>query len=261
MNEAAGLTFLRSRSLAALVQAEIERLILSGELAAGEKLNESKIALRLGISRGPVRDSFRTLEEMGLVRLEKNRGAFVREISADEAADIYEVRAALDEAVGRRLALRITSAQLAELHSIVDKMDHAAAQDDVDAYHPLNVLLHERMVEFAGNPKLGAIYRRLVNELTLFRRNTLAHFGAISVSNAEHRAIIDAIASGDPVATSKAMHQHIAASSERTQRALRLYFHADGPEDDGQPVHGPISEQATTGASSVQSVDAQEKSA
>lgn len=236
MDQQAALTFLRSRSLAALVQNEIERLILSGELTAGEKLNESKIALRLGISRGPVRDSFRTLEEMGLVRLEKNRGAFVREIPADEAADLYEVRAALDEAVGRRLASRNTPGQPEELRSIVDQMDVAAAQDDVDAYHPLNVQLHERLVAFAGNSKLGAIYRRLVNELTLFRRHTLAHFGAIPVSNMEHRAIIDAIASADPAAAGKAMHAHITASSERTQRALRLYFHAREPSDNGQPA-------------------------
>lgn len=224
------MTFLRSRSLPALVQNEIERLILSGELGAGEKLNESRIALRLGISRGPVRDSFRTLEEMGLVRLEKNRGAFVREVSADEVADIYEIRAALDEAVGRRLATRITGAQLQELRSIVDQMDQAARSQDLDAYHPLNIQLHERLIEFAGNPKLGAIYRRLVNELTLFRRNTLAHFGAIAISNSEHRAIIDAIAAGDPDAAGKAMHDHIVASSERTQRALRRYLHADEPD-------------------------------
>src|SRR3712207_2568017 len=98
-NETSALELLRSRSLAGLVQNEIERLILTGELVVGTKLNESAIAHRLGISRGPVRESFRTLEEMGLVRLEKNRGVFVREISADEAAELYEVRAALDQIV------------------------------------------------------------------------------------------------------------------------------------------------------------------
>ena len=226
-NETSALELLRSRSLAGLVQNEIERLILTGELVVGTKLNESAIAHRLGISRGPVRESFRTLEEMGLVRLEKNRGVFVREISADEAAELYEVRAALDQIVGRRLASRISAKQLEDLRSLVSQMDDAAKRGDVDAYHPLNVKLHECLVEFAENRKLAAIYRRLVNELTLFRRHTLAHFEAMAVSNAEHHAILDAIASGDPVAAGDAMHDHILASSERMQRALRLYFASD----------------------------------
>lgn len=222
--ETSPLELLRSRSLAALVQAEIERLILSGALVAGEKLNENAIASRLGISRGPVRESFRTLEEMGLVRLEKNRGVFVREISAEEAADLYEVRAALDRVVGRHLASHITADQLTRLRALVHQMDDAARKSDVDAYHPMNVRLHESLVDFSGNRKLAVIYRRLINELTLFRRHTLAHFETMAVSNAEHHVILDAIASGDAVAAGEAMQNHIVASGERTQRALRLYF-------------------------------------
>jgi phosphonate utilization transcriptional regulator len=218
---------LRSRSLAGLVQSEIERLILTGELGAGRKLNENDIARRLGVSRGPVRESLRTLEEMGLVRLEKNRGVFVREISAEEAAELYEVRAALDRIVGRRLAARATAEQLVHLRSFVARMDEAAKRGEVDAYHPLNVQFHECLVEFAGNRKLAAMYRRLVNELTLFRRNTMAHFETMATSNAEHHAILDAIASGDSAAAGEAMHSHILASGERTQRALRLYFESD----------------------------------
>ena len=59
-------------------QQELERMILAGELPAGSKLNEAAIAERLGVSRGPVREAFRALEESGLVELEKNRGVFVR---------------------------------------------------------------------------------------------------------------------------------------------------------------------------------------
>ncbi len=86
-------------------------MILAGELAPGAKLNEAWLSERLGVSRGPVREAFRVLEESGLVRLEKNRGVFVREIPHEEAAEIYELRAVLDEFVGRRLAESITPAQ------------------------------------------------------------------------------------------------------------------------------------------------------
>ena len=79
-------------------------MILAGDLAAGAKLNEAEHRRSmLGVSRGPVREAFRALEESGLVRLEKNRGVFVRQISVEEADEIYELRAVLDEFVGRRV--------------------------------------------------------------------------------------------------------------------------------------------------------------
>jgi DNA-binding GntR family transcriptional regulator len=64
----------------------------------------------MGVSRGPVREAFRMLEEAGLVRTEKNRGVFVRDIPIDEAVEIFDLRAAMDELVGRRLAENITPA-------------------------------------------------------------------------------------------------------------------------------------------------------
>src|ERR1700675_1394594 len=143
---AATIALVQSNSLPMLVQKELERMILAGELAARAQLNEAAVAERLGVSRGPVREAFRALEESGLVRLEKNRGVFVRQISIEEADEIYEVRAALDEWVGRRLARNATAEQIKVLRSIVDRMDRAAAQDDVDAYYPLNLEFHDRLV-------------------------------------------------------------------------------------------------------------------
>src|SRR2546426_10447260 len=106
---------LQSHSLTTLVQQEIARLIETGELSAGDKLNEWSVAERLGVSRGPVREAFRALAETGLLRMEKNRGVFVRQVSIKEADEIYEVRAALDQLVGRRLAEIIRPEQFKEL--------------------------------------------------------------------------------------------------------------------------------------------------
>src|SRR6202521_777813 len=161
---AATIALVRSNSLPMLVQKELERMILAGDLAAGAKLNEAAVAELLGVSRGPVREAFRALEESGLVRLEKNRGVFVRQISIEEADQIYEVRAALDEWVGRRLAQTASADQLKELKAIVERMDRAAAKNDLDTYYALNLAFHDRLVEYAGNAKLLAVYRRLVNE-------------------------------------------------------------------------------------------------
>jgi DNA-binding GntR family transcriptional regulator len=112
----------QSSSLPMLVQKELERMILAGDLPAGSKLNEATVADLLGVSRGPVREAFRALEESGLVRLEKNRGVYVRQISVDEADEIYELRAVLDEFVGRRVAKLSTPAIVRELHARVDQM-------------------------------------------------------------------------------------------------------------------------------------------
>ncbi len=104
------LRVLREESLNTLVRQEIERRIVSGTLAAGEKLNEMDFSSALGVSRGPVREAFRALEQAGLVRTEKNRGVFVREISLEEADQIYEVRAALEAMIGQLAAQRRTPA-------------------------------------------------------------------------------------------------------------------------------------------------------
>ena len=127
----ATIALVQSSSLPMLVQRELERMILAGDLAVGAKLNEASLADLLGVSRGPVREAFRALEESGLVRLEKNRGVFVRQISVAEANEIYEVRAALDEWTGRKLARTATAEHVRELRAFVERMDRAAAKDDV----------------------------------------------------------------------------------------------------------------------------------
>src|SRR6266511_6491762 len=93
------IALVQANSLPMLVQKELERMILAGDVRVGAKLNEAAIAELLGVSRGPVREAFRALEESGLVRLEKNRGVYVRQISVDEADEIYELRAVLE--IGR----------------------------------------------------------------------------------------------------------------------------------------------------------------
>ena len=213
------IALVQSSSLPMLVQQELERIILAGELPSGSKLNEAAIAARLGVSRGPVREAFRALEESGLVRLEKNRGVFVRRIPVEEADEIYELRAVLDEFVGRRLAQTATREHVRELTTRVDRMEKAAAKGDVDAYLAANVDFHDRMVELAGNAKLLGMYRRLVNELHLFRHATLAQGGALPVSTREHRDIVNRIAAGVPAAAGRALYEHVMASRERMHRA------------------------------------------
>ena len=215
----ATIALVQASSLPMLVQKELERMILAGDLAVGAKLNEAAIAKLLGVSRGPVREAFRALEESGLVHLEKNRGVFVRQIGIEEADEIYEVRAALDEWVGRRLAQTATAAHVKEIKAIVERMDRAAAKNDLDAWHVLNLEFHDRLVEYAGNAKLLAVYRRLVNELKLFRRQTLAQRGSLPVFTREHRDIVAKIAARNAAAAGKALYDHEMSSRARMHRS------------------------------------------
>ncbi len=209
------IAILQSHSLTMLVQRELERMVLAGELVAGEKLNEPVLAERLGVSRGPVREALRALAETGLVRLEKNRGVFVREISVAEADEIYELRATLDQMAGRKLARTITPEQLGELRAVVKRMQDAAIRDDHEGYHLANLRFHDAVVEFAGNAKLLQMYRRLVNELSLYRRHTLAQRDRLPTSTQEHKRILDGIASGDPDLAGRRLYDHAMASRAR----------------------------------------------
>lgn len=210
------IALLQTSSLTTVVQQEIERAILQGEYAPGSKLIEAALAEKMGVSRGPVREAFRMLEEAGLVRNEKNRGVFVRDIPIAEAVEIFDLRAVMDQLVGRKLAQGITPLQQKELKGLVDSMEKAVKAKDAHNYHLLNLRFHDRLVEMAGNSKLTAIYRKLIKELSLFRRLNLADGWLLPVSVNEHRQIIKAIASGDQDAAGRALFDHAMDSKKRT---------------------------------------------
>jgi phosphonate utilization transcriptional regulator len=210
------IALLQNSSLSVVVQQEIERAILSGEYLPGAKLNEAALADRLGVSRGPIREAFLMLDEAGLVRTEKNRGVFVRNIPIDEALEIFDLRAAMDEWVGKRLAASITPDQLQEIKALVADMETAVDAQDAHQYHVLNLKFHDLMVEITGNRKLTDTYRKLIKELSLFRRQNLTDTVLMKTFLAEHKLIVKAIASGDAAAAGRAMVDHVMQSRQRT---------------------------------------------
>jgi phosphonate utilization transcriptional regulator len=218
---AAAIELLRENSLAMLAQRELERRIVSGELAVGTKLNEVDIANALGVSRGPVREAFRALDQAGLVRVEKNRGVFVRQLSLEEASEVYEVRAALEGLIGRLAAQRIDADELEQLRAIVKKMAALDKSRKAEAYFALNLEFHELVARAARNQSLLTHYRRVVNELDLYRRETLTRSSdVIPVSTREHEAIVSALAKGDEKAAERLLVEHVLHSRERLHGAL-----------------------------------------
>lgn len=209
------LALVQSASLTRLLAEAVEKMILSGEIKPGGKLNEMAIAERFGVSRGPLREAFRMLEESGLVRQEKNRGAFVREVDIGEAAAIYEVRAGLDATAGRLLAGKITPAQVERLRQYGDDMQRAALSNDVDAFHRLNLAFHDQVVAMTGNVCLIDVYHRLVKQLALFRRRNLLAPRAIPNFADEHSAIVDSLARGDGALAAELLYRHAEGGRRR----------------------------------------------
>lgn len=222
------LALVQSTSLTRLVAESIEELVLAGEWPPGHKLNEIALAQRFGISRGPLREAFRLLEESGLIRQEKNRGAHVREIKLSEAADLYDVRAGLDATAGRLLAPRITPEQVRTLRDMTEAM-RSVPPDAVDRFHELNLGFHDCIVSMAGNPVLSEQYHRLTKLLALFRRRNLLAPMAIPHFAEEHSAIVDLLERRDGPGVAEALFAHAQGGRQRMLR--------DG-ELAGAPHHG-----------------------
>src|ERR1700761_8638869 len=129
------LDILRTRSLASLAAQEIERLILSGELKAGERLNELALAARLGVSRGPVREAMRGLEGAGLVVTVVNQGSYVRKVSAEEAYELYDLRIAITGHACAHLARHGTAEQVEALRGLIGQMAAAEAKGNAAIYY------------------------------------------------------------------------------------------------------------------------------
>ncbi len=211
----AAIILVRTTSLSSLVEAEVMRLILAGELAAGQQVKEAVIAGRLGVGRSSVREALRALEAAGLVRIEKNRGAFVRVVTEAEAQELYVVREQLEGLAGSLLARRIERNEIQELMAYVDELDGYLDPGQFQQYFPLNLRFHRRIFEMAGNRRLLDMYQRLINELHTVRRNGLLRGGGLAVSNVEHRRIVDALAARDPEAASAALRAHVVAGGRR----------------------------------------------
>ncbi len=212
---------LREHSLAALAQQELERRIISGEIAAGTKLNEVEVASALGVSRGPVREAFSALSQAGLVRVEKNRGVFVRLVSLEEANEFYEVRAALEGLIGKLAARRIAIDEIEQLRAVVRRMHQIQKSRRADDYFALNVEFHDVLARAARNNALLAHYRGVVNQLDLYRRATITRgVENIPLSTEEHEAIVDAVAARDERRAEALLTEHVLVSRARLHAAL-----------------------------------------
>lgn len=213
------LDVVRTVSLTSALEKALERLIVDGELAPGERLNEIQLAQRFGTSRGPLREATRSLAAKGYVQVVRNRGVFVRQLTLEEALEVYDLRAALFGLAGRLVAERMTDTLQKRLTAQVDAMEAAAREGDLTRYYPLNLEFHRTIVEASGNRALADEYQRFVKKMHLFRQRSLVQGGGLSVSNREHREMLEALASGDPARAHETHWRHVERAKARLMAA------------------------------------------
>jgi DNA-binding GntR family transcriptional regulator len=214
-DEDAALALLRSTSLTTLIQEKIERMILEGELKAGQRLNELALAQALGVSRSPVREACRKLEQAGMVEIINNRGMFVRRVDLQQALDIYEIRGALAELSGRLLARHATDSDIEALRAQVAQMEATAASGDATEYYRQNLAFHRRLVENTRNARLADMFLGTDKELHLYRQRSLVQPSGMEVSNQEHRAIVEAVAAHDETLAGQVFKRHVLNGRDR----------------------------------------------
>jgi len=225
-----GIALLQEHSLTSLLKAELERLIFEGKIKVGERVNESILAAQFKTSRGPLREALRALGEQGLIEFERNRGAFVRQVSLEEAEELYDLRAALDDEVGRKVAGRLDAEQTGMLEKLVVSMDGAIRHHDIKSYYANNLRFHDLLLLYAGNRQLADVYRRVMKGLHLFRLRGLYSDGAAEMSNAEHALILKAVQVGDAQSAGHTLRSHVEAARLRMRRAVHAASERPAPE-------------------------------
>ncbi|WP_046115419.1 GntR family transcriptional regulator [Aquincola tertiaricarbonis] len=201
--------------LAPRIADDLRRLIYNGEFAPGERLNEAALALRMGTSRGPIREAVRLLVGWGLVTPVPNRGVFVRTLSVRQMLEVYELRALVFGFAAERAAERASDADKRELESMLLGMDAANDENDSTRYYELNLAFHRRILELSGNERAIQTYDEYVKELHLFRRRYFNGPGNMQRSNDQHRALFEAIARGAKARAKAVAERHVLEGRER----------------------------------------------
>lgn len=189
--------------------------ILGGAFGAGERVNENQIANEFNVSRGPVREALRSLEEARLVTSVRNKGVFVRQVDINEALHLYDVRAGLAYVAGGLLAQRATAEQIDQLFAHCQAMEHEREQRNSEAYFKINEKFHRDLMRFTGNTRLIEFSESIDRELRVFLPHGMAGPSHLRTSNEQHKAIVECIYNGDEKGAAEAFYVHVATGKLR----------------------------------------------
>ena len=199
---------------------QLRGAIESGELAAGEWLVEASLARRYGVSRTPVREALRRLEQDGLVE-RGERGLQVRTRSPEEILEIYEVRIVLEGLAARFAALRRSALDLARLERAAEIMEQLQSSEPA-AQAESNLAYHQAIWRSSHNATLMDMLHRLQGHLTRYPATTLSRPGRWPVVLEDHQQLLEAIREGQADHAQELAEAHMAAA-----RDIRLKMYGE----------------------------------
>jgi DNA-binding GntR family transcriptional regulator len=206
----------------------LREMILSGELAPGDRLREIAISERLGMSRTPVREAFRTLAAEGLVSLLPNRSVVVSELDENESVDVFSVLGTLEALAGQLACQRMTPEELGKLERLQVDMERHFRRLDRKSYIQTNRAIHELMVQGARNASLMLAWRMILPRAERARVAYTLDRERWGMAVEEHRKIFAALAARDGLMLSALMQDHFARgviermSATRTKAKVRV---------------------------------------
>ena len=215
MTAAAGLAGLTKINLREQALASLRTAITSGQLPPQTPMVETELSERLQISRGTLREAMRQLQQEGLLTAGAARGRlYVRHLGAKEIGDIFAVRAALEAMAAGALAQRTDRAEaLAELRSLLQTMSEARVDENLEGRIEADLNFHRGLCRLTGNDTLLHTWESLEGSIrmSIMFAGTERAIGNMNV--ARHKAILNAIASGDAAKAATAVHEHMGSAA------------------------------------------------
>lgn len=199
----------------------LRQAILTGELKPGERLLEIHLADKLGVSRTPVREAIRQLEQEGLVIMMPRKGAQVAHITEKSMSDVLEVRSVLDELAAALACERITDSEIEALENACKDFEEAIASGDIRMITATDVKFHDIIFAASRNLRLTQIVNNLAEQMYRFRFEYIKDSSGWQSLITEHRMITDAISKRDVATATKALHIHVKNQENSILRLIR----------------------------------------
>lgn len=194
--------------------------IEQGDLKPGDRLLETDLAQRFGVSRTPIREAIRKLEADGIVVHQPRVGAVVRTLGQQEIVELYEMRIVLETTAAAMAAKHASNAEIRTLNAL--NADMASAHTDAIRVAQVNRKFHRCIMDAARNQFLSHSYNALSHALILLGKTTLETSARVETIVQQHAQIIDALNAGDQDAASSAMQQHMETSLDHRLQALHI---------------------------------------
>ena len=201
----------------------IRQLIFSRTLKPGERIDEQALAKELGISRTPLREALKVLQNEGLVKLVPRRGCFVAKLTERDVDEVYDMIGLLESACAAHAAERATPADIARLRKITQRMVQMAAEKNYKKYFDANLAAHAAVLEIAGNRWQQSVIEYLRGLCRLWPYVSVGSIpGRLEESLREHEELCEAIAAHDAPRAQEIMRRHIAHTLEALRKLAAL---------------------------------------